>query len=594
MPATTPDSPLAAHTPAQRLLGKVITAVVLLVLVVWAGAVAMLALRHQDALDAEIRQNRNLARALEEQTLRVLATTDQALVRLRSVVADAGPAAMQAGSAQAPDMVRLANETGLAPKILVQLSLVGSDGHFLFSNVDPDGRKTGGVDLSQREHIRAHLAPESLPAGDRPAAPEALFIGKPVLGKVSQKWTIQLSRRLGGPGQPALGVGVASLDPSYFEDVYRRVDLGRLGSVALIGRDLTLRARVVGGQIEGMGTTLGSGSAWARHVGETEGWYRSPGAIDGRDRIVAFRQVGGYPLYVLVTTATDEALASWTSTRNTTVLLTLLLTLTLALGTTWFAISLRRLERSHAALRASEAQAQAANQAKSQFLTAISHELRTPLTSIRGFAEVMERRLEAGSFRDAAGMIRKGAEHLDRLLTEILDLSKVEAGAMTLDPQPTELTPLLQGTVDFFSLTAAEKGLGLRLEMAPDLPTQVVLDGFRTKQILNNLLSNALKFTQHGEVRVRASTEAGRLQVDVIDTGPGVPADKQSLIFERFRQADAQVSFQHGGTGLGLALSRGLAELAGGSLTLHSVEGQGSTFSLRLPLTTTTTTTTTP
>jgi len=245
--------------------------------------------------------------------------------------------------------------------------------------------------------------------------------------------------------------------------------------------------------------------------------------------------------------------------------------------------SLRWLEAKNRALELSEAQAQSANQAKTEFLAAISHELRTPLTSIRGFSELMEQRLEDPRYREQAGLIRKAAEHLNALLTEILDLSKVEAGAMPLNPEPQVLAELLQSTVDFFAVSAAAKGLTLGLRIAPGTPAVLVCDGLRLKQILNNLLSNAMKFTPAGTVTVELDATPETVRVHVVDTGPGIPPEMQELIFERFRQGNSRVSYEHGGTGLGLALSRALALLMGGTLTVESQPGQGARFTLSLP-----------
>jgi signal transduction histidine kinase len=294
---------------------------------------------------------------------------------------------------------------------------------------------------------------------------------------------------------------------------------------------------------------------------------------------------------VVVGSATEEALATWHRDRNLVVTLALLATVVLAGGAVGFGVGLRRLEASHEALRISEAKAQSANRAKSEFLAAISHELRTPLTSILGFSELMEKRLEEPRFREQAGLIRKGAEHLNALLGEILDLAKVEAGAMAVHPTPQAVRPLVQGAAELFTVSTAAKGLRMEVQVEPGVPEQVALDGLRVKQILNNLLSNAVKFTDTGSVRLEVALGEPlgtglppRLLFHVRDTGPGIPPDKHELIFERFRQADDRVSYQHGGTGLGLALSRGLAELMGGTLTVVSAPGQGACFTLTLPL----------
>jgi signal transduction histidine kinase len=553
----------------------VAVAAALLIFIAWCTVAAVLVQKHRDAIAAELRQNSNLARALTEQTVRVLATADQATVRVRDAVL--------AGKDTAPELARYASETGLAPAILVQLSLIDAQGRFAASNLDPDGSKTGHVDLSTREHVRAHLKAESLPAAERPARPDDLFIGKAVIGKVSKKWTIQLSRRIADADGHLLGVVVASLDPVYFEDVFRRVALGSQGGVTLVGTDLGIRARVIGGNSVGMGGKLGANGLMSRPDLDNEGTFEVASTVDGVQRIGAYQRVAGYPIYLQVNSGKDEALEPWRASRNVALVLTLLLSASMAGGALLMVLGLKRIEATLDALRVSESQANSANQAKSEFLAAISHELRTPLTSIRGFAELMERRLEDPRFRESAALIRKGAEHLNELLTQILDMAKVESGAMPLNNEPVPLRPLLQGTLDFFALTAADKGLALKLSVPDTTPESLDCDGLRLKQILNNLLSNAIKFTPAGRVDVEVEAAAGELRFQVRDTGPGIAPEVQQIIFEKFRQGNDRVSYEHGGTGLGLSLSRSLAELMKGRLTVESVPGQGACFTLALP-----------
>jgi signal transduction histidine kinase len=563
---------------AERRLRKLaVGAATMLVALAWATVALVLWLRWNDAVVGELRQNTNLARAFEEQTLRVLAAVDQATVRARDDYARHGGGTL--------DLGRYANETGLVPNILVQLSLVGADGRFIGSNLDPDGRKTGHVDLSEREHVRVHLAPTTLTPGTGLKGADDLWIGKPVLGKVSKRWTIQISRRISAADGRVIGVVVASLDPGYFEDVYKRAAIGSLGAVTLVGQDLSIRARVVGGESANqIGESLKRGGSFARQDLQREGTFSGVSTLDGLERYTAYHRIADYPLYVLVATASEEALVGWRTTRDIAVVLTLLLTGAVAAGALVFVAGLRRLEANNAALRASEAQANAANNAKSEFLAAISHELRTPLTSIRGFAELMEHRLDNPKFREQAALIRKGAEYLNQLLGEILDLAKVESGSMTLTPEPVNLRALVQGTADFYALTAAGKGLTLAIEIDPEAPPVVVIDGLRVKQILNNLLSNAIKFTPAGRVDVMLERVGDQVLMHVADTGPGIAPELHETIFERFRQGSARVSYEHGGTGLGLALSRALAQLMHGSLRVESEHGHGARFTLALPI----------
>ncbi len=565
---------------AKNLQAKVI-GFVALALVVTAALVALaLYTKWQDAIDSQERQNANLARVLQEQTLRVLAPIDQATLRMRDAVAH--------GSFQPSAYTRLANETGLVPDILTQLSVVGADGRFVASNLDPDGLKTGPLDLSEREHIQVHLEPARHADARKQLTHNGLFVGKPVLGKVSGKWTLQLSRPIVSPSGYMHGIVVASVNPNYFETVYGDVELGTGGAVSLFGDDNTLRARVAGGTATGMGKTI---TLPPHHpltdLNKAEGTYVRVSEVDNTERITAFRRVPGYPLSMVVSTTTEAALEEWRDMRNVTLTVALLLCAAIVASGVGFLRGVRRLEESHAALAISEAQAQSASQAKSEFLAAVSHELRTPLTSIRGFAELMELRLQQPSFREAASLIRQAADHLNTLLTEILDLAKVEAGAMPIVLAPHPVRELVQNTADFFAISAAQKGLTLQVSVTPDTPQLLVCDGLRLKQILNNLLSNALKFTAQGGVRLEVETgaEGTRLQFHVVDSGPGIPPHLHDLIFEKFRQGSAQVSSEHGGTGLGLALSRALAELMHGELTVTSTPGEGARFTLSLPCT---------
>lgn len=563
------------NLPAWSLSRKAAVGAASILLVFWLAVLGVLHTERLQALETQATHNANLARALEEQTVRVIATIDQATLRMRDAV--------RTGDDALSDIAQFANETGLAPSILVQLSLIAPDGRFVGSNLDPDGRKTGPVDLSEREHVRVHLAPQAAPELQQQLHANGLFIGKPVLGKVSGRWTVQLSRRIDGPGGELRGVVVASLDPSYFENLYRSVTLGRQGGVTMTGADLVIRARVVGDTSVGMGGRIGPTSPMARADVGRSGDYIGVSTVDGVERIVGYRRIDDYPLYVLVSSSTEESLAEWRAMRNTTLFLAALFSAAVMAATVLFLSSVRRLEATNLALAASEARAQSANQAKTEFLAAISHELRTPLTSIRGFAELMEKRLEQQKFREQAGMIRRSAENLNALLTEILDFAKVEAGAMRVEAVDVEIRPLVRGVFDFFAVSAADKGLELQLQVADDTPDSVVGDELRLKQILNNLLSNAIKFTSQGQVRIEVTHAERQLQLHVVDTGPGIAPDLHDVIFERFRQGNDRVSTEHGGTGLGLALSRGLAELMGGRLTVVSEIGRGARFTLWMP-----------
>ncbi|WP_332855414.1 response regulator [Duganella sp. S19_KUP01_CR8] len=232
---------------------------------------------------------------------------------------------------------------------------------------------------------------------------------------------------------------------------------------------------------------------------------------------------------------------------------------------------------------------------KSEFMANMSHELRTPLNSmliLSGLLKENKDQTLSAKQVEYAGTINGAGKDLLNLINDILDLSKVEAGQVEFSYELVQPVQLCVDMQDLFHLQAEQKGLRFHTEIAPDVPPRVALDVQRTAQILKNLIANAIKFTPSGEVALRVSladAAANPLGQPALcwavgDTGIGVPVGKQELIFEAFKQADGGISRQYGGTGLGLSISLQLASKMGGSLGLSSVEGQGSTFTLCLPL----------
>ena len=232
--------------------------------------------------------------------------------------------------------------------------------------------------------------------------------------------------------------------------------------------------------------------------------------------------------------------------------------------------------------------AELANRAKSQFLANMSHEIRTPMTAIQGFAELMQDPELADSERRAyANTIRRNSDHLLRLLDDVLDLSRIEADRMQLATERTPLVPLLQDVLELMQARAAAKGLVLRLRVATAVPTWIVVDPLRLRQVLLNLVGNAVKFTEHGEITVSVAMQTARglrsqVLISVEDTGIGIAPEEMGRLFQPFAQADASTTRRFGGSGLGLAISRRLAALMGGELTAESGTGRGSMFTLRI------------
>jgi len=234
--------------------------------------------------------------------------------------------------------------------------------------------------------------------------------------------------------------------------------------------------------------------------------------------------------------------------------------------------------------QAKEAEAEAANAAKSSFLATMSHEIRTPLNGVLGMAQAMEADGLTSLQRERLSVIRTSGEALLAILNDILDLAKIEAGKMELEEIAFDLEPILSGVEAAFAPVVACKFVSFVSSVSAEAAGAYLGDPLRLRQILYNLVSNAAKFTDHGQVSVRVDRIDGALRLVVADTGAGIPADKLDLLFAKFSQVDVSTTRRHGGTGLGLAISQELAELMGGRIEAESVVGEGSRFTVTLPL----------
>ena len=254
-----------------------------------------------------------------------------------------------------------------------------------------------------------------------------------------------------------------------------------------------------------------------------------------------------------------------------------------------FSIDVSEQRAARDAMQRAVESAQAASQAKSDFLANMSHEIRTPMNGILGMTElVLESQLEPEQ-RDDIGLVKASAGALLTIVNEILDFSKIEAGKLDLEEVPFDLRKLVRDTLRSMALRAQQKGLEVHCHIPPGLPRTVKGDPGRLRQVLINLLGNAIKFTQQGSVTLALAMGAESDQhVDmtfsVTDTGIGIPLDKQQLIFEAFAQVDGSTTRQFGGTGLGLTICRRLVILMQGDLSVSSEPGKGSTFRFRVPL----------
>jgi signal transduction histidine kinase len=231
-------------------------------------------------------------------------------------------------------------------------------------------------------------------------------------------------------------------------------------------------------------------------------------------------------------------------------------------------------------------QLELASKYKSQFLASMSHELRTPMNAVLGYTRMLLMNVYGElpeKVKDVHQRIDKSGRHLLGLINDVLDFSKIEAGQLALTINPYSIKDVIQAVVTGTQSLATEKNLALKIAVPADLPAASG-DERRISQVLLNLVGNAIKFTDAGEVRIAAAATDGALEVSVSDTGPGISAADQEHIFEEFRQAEASTAPRKGGTGLGLAIAKKIVEMHGGKIWVESEVGKGSTFTFSLPI----------
>jgi signal transduction histidine kinase/CheY-like chemotaxis protein len=416
----------------------------------------------------------------------------------------------------------------------------------------------------------------------------ALVVGLPLKSRVSSRWVLPIARQLRHADGGFAGVVYFTLELSDFVSTLDALKIGRQGVITIFNDHQEVIVRRP--ELPQMGDEqprklTATPLLAALGDGRDSAAYTTESSIDHVVRNSMVRRVGGYPAWVLVGLAEDEILAPWQAELR----IALGFWLVLAAGGAALLVLQRKRERTQAAvlrqLEAARLQADAASRSKSMFLANMSHEIRTPLNGVLGFAQV--------GFIDPAtpeparqrfSRILQSGKLLQTLLDDVLDVSRIEAGKLLLEPLPSDVREVAQQVHDLLHGAAAAKGLALRLDVAAGVPAQVLVDPLRLQQVLINLASNAVKFTDAGHVDLRARAEGGELVFEVADTGMGMSANETARIFEPFEQADASVTRRHGGSGLGLTITRNLVALMGGSIALESRPGAGSTFTVRLPL----------
>ena len=454
-------------------------------------------------------------------------------------------------------------------KTLIQIGIIGPDGYALVTSLP----QLGPLDLSDREHFRVHLDPDS---------PQP-FISKPVIGRISHKPSIQITRRIERPDGGFAGVGLVALDPAYFNQFFASIDLGPNSLIYLIGRDGVLRARSSReGPNVGVGKDFTDTPVMKTLLSAAQGTYRAHSKVDGIERIYGFSADSEYPVVVATGMAVDDILAAHRSAEA----LHYAVGVALGLAILWLVYRAMR-EFSHRMEREKRLQQSQKLEAIGQLTAGIAHDFNNILTAIMGNVERARSAKTARDRRALLGIVEQAAKRGEHVVRNLLAYSRQQR----LRPQAIEVNEIVQNVVDLLRAGLGSKWT-IRCELASHL-APVIADGSQIETALLNLAINARDAMPAGgpialETRLAEAGEAclphdltkgSYVAISVKDSGTGMPAEVAAKAFDPFFTTKEQ------GTGLGLSQVYGLARQLGGTATIDTSERAGTTVTLYLPVT---------
>ncbi len=539
----------------------------LLCLGVWLIAIGLDRQDRDETLSRAERDTSNLSRIIAEQSERTISGIDTILRVYANEITrnDTSDAAIQA----------VASIISKTDGILFQLSYADASGRLQQSNLKTS---SPSVNLSDREHFIVH----------RDKMIDGLFISKPVLGRASGKWSIQLTRAITGRDSQFLGIVVASIDPFYFSRTFNDIDVGAGGLISLVKQDGNLLARI-NMDAGVLGKNVSGSQIFRAAATQESGFIKSPSIIDGKARLVSYRRLKNYPIYVTAGFAEEEFMAEH-NYRQIIYYTGALIACCLLIIISYIIIkNMNTLKGVNEILKRSEKKSELASIAKSDFLANMSHEIRTPMNAVIGLSQLLTTTNLDERQRDYLTKITASGRYLVSIINDILDYSKIEGGHLRLESRDFLLDAVLENVANLTAMASSQKGLDVSFVVSPNVPAILRGDSTRLGQIIINIVNNAVKFTNDGCILLSINHEsisdgAIRLTCSIKDTGIGISESQQLQLFRSFSQADTSTTRQYGGTGLGLALSKRLCELMDGDITVTSKLGLGSTFTFRVDL----------
>ena len=534
----------------------------------------------------------NLSHVLEEHALATIQKVDLVIL---DVLSHLQPDDMRVVPGQEPDDRARARRINRLLKDKIAglgeadiLYVANAHGEYIYSSLAP----IPNITIADRDYF----------ATSKANASAGLVISRPLVSRTLGTWAITLSRRVNFDDGSFAGLVNVVIQLSGLETFYRSLNLGSHGTVLMRDSEMRLVARHPALD-QNMGESMPEHPV-LRFVakGVQRGSYLEQSPADGIERLYSFRQVANYPLYVLAGFAVEDYLAEWWlhvfwSGIGCLVMIAVTYTLS-SIARRGLVAEMKaeaELERYNQRLeklvdeRTRELEtarhvAEAANRAKSTFVANMSHELRTPLNAILGFTQLLIRKgtLPEETARQI-GKIDRAGQHLLMLINSVLSISRIESGRVEIACEPFNLRESIGSAIAMVQTGAEAKGLDLVLDGAQDLPDWVLGDEGHLRQILINLLGNAVKYTERGGVKLSVTRKGDMYRFEVSDSGPGIETANRERVFQAFFQAELGLE-KADGVGLGLAISREYAKLMGGELTLESDVGKGSTFSLNLRL----------